>query len=115
MPLLAAWNGQLALPSKVVCLEDSFVSPTYRGRGVIAPAAWSQIADGLEKTGIESIITKILVEDRVMRLLLTKSGFRKVAVMRLRRAGFRRHTTIRPEAGATADWLTEQITPQADR
>ena len=106
--LLAAWNGRLALPPKMVCLEDSFASPSYRGRGMIAPSAWSEIADRLERAGINSIITKVEVDNRVMRLLLTRSGFREIAVMRLRRAGFRQHTTLRPETGATADWLTEQ-------
>lgn len=111
MPVLAAWNGQLAIPPKMVCLEDSFASPSYRGRGIIAPSAWSQIADRLERTGIESIITKTEVDNRVMRLLLTRSGFREIAVMRLRCAGFQRHTTLRPQSGSTADWLTEQLTP----
>jgi hypothetical protein len=111
IPLLAAWNGRLALPPKMVCLEDSVASPSHRGRGMIAPSAWSEIADRLQKAGIQSIITKVEADNRVMRLLLTKSGFREIAVMRLRRAGLRQHTTLRPQAGATADWIAEQLTP----
>jgi hypothetical protein len=110
-PVLAARNGQLALPSETVCMEDSIISPYYRGRGIITPSAWSQVADRLEKIGVKSIITKVEADNKVMRLVLTRSGFREIAVMHFRRAGFRQHATVRPKTGATANWLTEQLTP----
>jgi hypothetical protein len=111
VPVLAARSGHLALPPKTVCLEDSIALPSYRGRGVVAPSAWSQVADGLEKTGVESIITKVEADNKAMRFVLAKSGFREIAVMRHRRAVFWRYTTVRPEIGATADWLAERLAP----
>ncbi len=111
VPVLAARKGQIDLPPKTVCLEDSIALPSYRGRGIIAPSAWSQVADRLEKTGVESIITKVEADNKAMRFVLKKSGFREIAVMRHRRAGFWRHTTVRPETGATAHWLAEQLAP----
>ena len=50
-PTRAARGGWLPLPPHTVCLEASSTSTSYRGRGLIGPAAWSQIADRLEKTG----------------------------------------------------------------
>jgi RimJ/RimL family protein N-acetyltransferase len=111
IPLLAARNGQLVLPSETVCMEDSITSPSYRGRGIIAPSAWSQVADRLEITGVKSIITKVEADNKVMRLVLTKFGFREFAVMHFRRAGFRQHAAVRSKSGATAYWLTEQLIP----
>ncbi len=111
VPVLAARKGRLALPPGMVCMEDSIASPSYRGRGIVAPSAWSQIADSLERVGVESIITKVTPDNKVMRLVLAKSGFREIAVMRHRRAGFWRYTTVRPESGATAAWLAEQLAP----
>jgi hypothetical protein len=110
-PLLGARNGQLALPSETVCMEDSIISPHFRGRGIITPSAWSQVADRLEKIGVKSIITKAEADNKVVRLVLTRSGFREIAVMHFRRAGFRQHATIRSETDATTYWLTEQLTP----
>jgi hypothetical protein len=107
--LLAARSGQLALPSGTVCMEDSIISPYYRGRGIITPSACSQVADRLEKRGVKSIITKVEADNKVMRLVLTRSGFREIAVMHFRRAGFRQHATVRSETGATVYWLTEQL------
>jgi hypothetical protein len=110
-PLLAAPEGRLALPSDVVGLENSATSVSYRGRGVIAPSAWSQIADRLEKTGVKSIITKLEDDNKVMRWALARSGFREVASTHYRRVGFRQHATVRGE-GATADWIAGQLKPR---
>jgi hypothetical protein len=109
VPMLAARNGQLALPPETVCLEDSITSPSYRGRGIIAPAAWSQVADSLEKAGVKSIITKVEADNKVMRWALAKSGFYEFAIIRFRKAGLRRYITVRAKTGATADWLVEQL------
>jgi hypothetical protein len=110
IPLLAARNGQFALPSETVCMEDSIISPHFRARGIITPSAWSQVADRLEKIGVKSIITKAEADNKVMRLVLTRSGFREIAVMHFRRTGFRQHATVRSNTGATPYWLTEQLT-----
>jgi hypothetical protein len=107
--MLAARKGQLALPPETVCLEDSITSPSYRGRGIVAPAAWSQVADKLEKAGVKSIITKVEADNKVMRWALAKSGFRDIAIMRFRKAGLWRYIAIRAKTSATADWLVEQL------
>jgi RimJ/RimL family protein N-acetyltransferase len=109
VPILAARKGQLTLPPDTVCLEDSITSPSYRGRGIVAPAAWSQVADSLEKAGVKSIITKVEAENKAMRWALAKSGFCDIAIMRFRKAGLRRYIAVRAKAGATADWLVEQL------
>jgi hypothetical protein len=109
VPVLAARNGQLALPPETVCLEDSITSPSYRGQGIVAPAAWSQVADRLEKAGVKSIITKVEADNKVMRWALAKSAFDDIAIVQFRKAGLRRHVAIRARTGATADWLVEQL------
>jgi len=109
VPLLAAQKRQLALPPGTVCLVDSITSPSYSGRGMVAPAAWSEVADRLEKAGVKSIITKVEVDNKVMRFALAKAGFRDIAIMRFRKAGPRRYIAIRAKAGATPDWLVEQL------
>ena len=108
MPVVAARGGQLRFPPEIVCLEDSVTSASYRGRGV-APAAWSEIADKLEQTGVRSIITKIEVSNVPSRRAVAKSGFREIATMHFRRIGPREHTTVEAENGAVADWLAKQL------
>jgi GNAT superfamily N-acetyltransferase len=109
VPMLAARKGQVALPPETVYLEDSITSPSYRGRGIVAPAAWSQIADRLEKAGVKSIITKVEADNKVMRWALAKSAFDDIAIMRFRKAGLRRYVALRAKSGATADWLVEEL------
>jgi hypothetical protein len=109
-PVEAATNGRLDLLSEIAYLEDSVTSPSYRGRGAIAPAAWSQVADRLEKAGVKSMITKVGEDNKVMRWAIVKSGFREIAVMHFRRRGLRAHTAVRGGTGATARWLAEQLT-----
>jgi hypothetical protein len=109
VPLLAAQKRQLALPPGTVCLEDSITSPSYRGRGMLAPAVWSEVADRLEKADVKSIITKVEADNKVMRWALAKAGFRDIAIMRFRKAGPRRYVAIRAKTGATPDWLVEQL------
>jgi hypothetical protein len=109
-PIAAATKGRLDLLSEIVYLEDSVSSPSYRGRGAIAPAAWSQVADRLEKAGVQSLITKVEEDNKAMRWVLVKAGFREIAVMRFRRRGLREHTAVRPGTGATAGWLAGQLT-----
>jgi hypothetical protein len=75
---------------------------------MLGPAAWSQIADRLEKTGAKSIITKVEADNRVMRLAIVKSGFRETAISRFRRLGLRQQTTV-TGTGPVFDWLAEQL------
>jgi len=108
MPVLAAPNGQLALPPEIVCLEDSVTSASYRGRRV-APAAWSQIANRLEQNAVRSIITKIEESNTASRRAIVKSGFHEIATMHFRRVGLQQHTTVQAGTGAAADLLAEQL------
>lgn len=108
MPMQAAPNGQLVLPPEIVCLENSVTSASYRGRGV-APAAWTNIADALEPSEAQFIITKIEESNIASRRAITKSGFRESATMHFRRVGFRRRTSVHRGTGATADWLAKTL------
>lgn len=108
MPMLAAPNGQLVLPPKIVCLENSVTSAAYRGRGV-APAAWSNIADALELDETQFIITKIEESNIASRRAIVKSGFRESALMHFSLVGFWRRTTVQEGTGVTAGWLTKAL------
>jgi hypothetical protein len=109
-PVEAATNGRLDLSSEITYMEDSVTSPSYRGRGAIAPSAWSQVADRLENAGVKAMITKVGEDNKVMRWAMVKSGFREIAVMHFHRRGLREHTAVRLGTGATARWLAEQLT-----
>jgi Acetyltransferase (GNAT) family len=108
-PVVAATNGRLDLKPEIAYLEDSVTSPSYRGRGAIAPAAWSQLADRLEKAGVQAMITKVGEDNKVMRWAIVKSGFREIAVMHFRRRGLRERAAIRVGTDATARWLAGQL------
>jgi GNAT superfamily N-acetyltransferase len=108
MPMLAAPGARLMLPPEIVCLEDSLTSASYRGRGV-APAAWSEIADALEPTGVEYIITKIEESNTASRRAIVKSGFHESAIMHFQLIGFWRRNLVQAMNGATADLLVKQL------
>ena len=108
-PTRAARGGWLPLPPDVVCLEVSSTSTSYRGRGPIGSAAWSQIADRLEKTGVESIITQVGEENKTMRWVLARSGFREIATVHLRRVGLRQRVTVVGTGTATDDWIAGHL------
>ena len=98
--LLAAPNGRLALPPATVCLEDSITSPDYRGRG-LAPSAWTTLAAELEREGgLESMITKVAVENVPSRKAVIKAGFEEVALMTFDSWGPRRRTHVEVYGGA---------------
>ncbi len=109
VPVSAAPKGRLTLPNKIAFFEDSVTSQDVRGRGVPF-AAWERIADHLEQTGVESILTKVETDNVVARRAFAKAGFREIATTRYRRVGLRQFTTVRAGAGTTADWLVEQLT-----
>ncbi len=107
-PVRAARGGWLELPPGVVCFEDSATSPSYRGRGAVAPGAWSRIAERLEEAGTRSVITKVEEGNKVARWAVAKAGFGEIASMRLRRVGLRQHTSV-VGSGATAEWIAGQL------
>jgi hypothetical protein len=108
-PTRAARGGWLPLPPDVVCLEASSTSTSYRGRGLIGPAAWSQIAYRLEKTGAKSIITHCGEENKVMRWAIVRSGFRQFATVHLRRVGLRQRVTVVGTGTAAHDWIAKHL------
>ena len=110
-PTRAARGGWLPLPPDVVCLEASSTSTSYRGRGPIGPAAWSQIADSLEKTGAKSLITHVgLVEDnKIMRWALVRSGFREIATVHLQRVVLRQRVTVVGTGTAVDNWIAGHL------
>jgi hypothetical protein len=108
-PTRAARGGWLPLPPDTVCLEASSTSASYRGRGLIGPAAWSQIADKLEKIGAKSIITHVAEDNKVMRWALVRSGFREIATVHLRRVGFRQRVTVVGTGTAADDWIAVHL------
>lgn len=108
MLISAAKNSRLELPPEIVCLEDSVASPLYRGRG-IAPAAWLQIADDLEQTGVGYIVTKIEEDNVASRRAVEKCGFRQVATVSFRRVGPAKRTIVQTQTGASADWISERF------
>ena len=110
VPVSAAPKGRLTLPPEIAFFEDSVTSATVRGRG-IPFAAWPRIADHLEQTGVESIVTKVELDNVVAHRAFAKAGFQEIATTRFRRTGLRQYTTLRAGTGATADWLAEQIAP----
>ncbi len=107
-PVRGARSGRLVLPPGIDFMEDSVTSASYRGRGIVAPAAWSQVADRLERTGTKSVITKVKEDNKVMRWALSRSGFREIATIHFRRAGLRQRTTV-VGTGAAPAWLAEQL------
>jgi hypothetical protein len=108
-PTRATRGGWLPLPPDVVCLEASSTSTSYRGRGPIGPAAWSQIADRLEKTGAKSIITHVGEELKVMRWALVRSGFREIATVHLQSVGLRRRVTVVGSGTAADNWIAGHL------
>lgn len=102
-------KGWIPLPDEIVCFEDSISAPIYRGRG-IPLAAWPAIADHLERTPAQRIITKTEKDDATARRAFEKAGFREIATVWFRLSGFRQRAVVVPGSGATADWLVDQLT-----
>lgn len=103
-----AAQGWISLPPEVVLMEESAASPLYRGRGLLAPVVWSQIADRLQDTGAASLITKVEEQNKVMRWSLSRAGFREIFTASFRRTGPLSHTAIRAQDVSSADWLAKQ-------
>lgn len=103
-----AAQGWLSLPAGVAIMEESAVSPSYRGRGVIAPAAWARVADRLQKSGATTLITKVEDNNKVMRWSLSRAGFRDAFTLHFRRLGPLSRTTINTKDHSKSDWLAIQ-------
>lgn len=107
-PVMAAPGGQLQLPERTVCLEDSVTAAAARGRG-IAPAAWAAIADTLAEDGQQRMITKVAVENTPSRRAVEKAGFAAVAVMHFRRLGPLTRTSVALLDGERASFLVASL------
>jgi ribosomal protein S18 acetylase RimI-like enzyme len=81
LPVHSGRRGTLELPESTIGLENSVTSPDFRGRG-IAPAAWTAIADELQRRGVRTMLTKVGEQNIPSRKAVEKAGFQDVAVMR---------------------------------
>jgi hypothetical protein len=111
MPVVAARGGRMGLPSDTVCLEGSVTGLEYRGRG-IAPAAWSLIALHLQQEGIQTIITKVEIENMPSRRAVLKAGFHEAAAMDFLKLGRKLRIQVIPFAEApeqAQDMLAELL------
>jgi GNAT superfamily N-acetyltransferase len=87
-PLEAARGGWYELPDGVACLENGYTNRKFRGR-LIAPAAWTAIAERLREDGFTVLTTKVEAENTASRRTVEKTGFRAATVMGRRRRGLR--------------------------
>lgn len=108
-PTIAAARGYVPLPADVACLEDSVTAPAARGRG-IAPAAWLRIAESLRAVGRRQLITKVAVDNAPSRRAVEKAGFVAIALMRFRRIGTWKRTSVEVLDRASG-WLAEALAP----
>jgi hypothetical protein len=87
-------NAVAKLPRATVLLEDSVLSPDFRGRS-IPPSAWSGVADALEARGFAVMMTKVDIANTEALWAFRKAGFREVAALEVERRAYRRHIRIR--------------------
>jgi GNAT superfamily N-acetyltransferase len=109
MPTVAVRGGWKELPAKTVCVEGVVTDVEYRGRG-IAPAAWSLIAQNLQKEGICTLAIKVEESNTSMRRAVQKAGFREMAITDfLQVAGMSRVQVVPIDAclGQNHDMLVE--------
>ncbi|HKS73656.1 MAG TPA: GNAT family N-acetyltransferase [Terriglobales bacterium] len=108
-PALASKVGWLELPADVVCMEDSFTIPLYRGRG-IAAAGWSRMADALAATGVRAILGKVEISNTPSRRSLVKAGFKPIAYMELKRLCMLPRVIFEPFSDEwPTPWLVQQL------
>ena len=87
-------NAVATLPPATVLLEDSVLSPDFRGRS-IPPGAWSGVADSLAARGFAVMVTKVDIANPEAVWAFRKAGFREVADMEVERRAYRHHIRIR--------------------
>jgi L-amino acid N-acyltransferase YncA len=107
-PVLAAFDGTLALPAGAACLEDAVTAPEERGLG-IASAAWALIGEELQRSGVTALVAKIEAANVPSKRMAEKAGFRPVAVMQHERTGVRRRTDVLPLGGGLGDELAARL------
>jgi GNAT superfamily N-acetyltransferase len=103
-PTRAARGGWAVLPPRSVGLDFSVTSPLYRGRG-LAPAAWDSIAATLAAEGVETMVTKVGVDNSPSRKAVEKAGFQAIATVRLRRLGPRSTVRVETDDGELGAYL----------
>ena len=86
-------NAVATLPLATVLLEDSVLSPDFRGRS-IPPGAWSGVADDLEARGFAVMMTKVDIANTEAVWAFRRTGFREVADMEVERRAYRHHIRI---------------------
>jgi hypothetical protein len=86
-------NAVATLPPATVLLEDSVLSPDFRGRS-IPPGAWSGVADSLEARGFAVMMTKVDIANTEALWAFKRTGFREVADMVVERRAYRHHIGI---------------------
>jgi hypothetical protein len=86
-------NAIAKLPHGAVLLEDSILSPDFRGRSV-PQAAWTGVADRLELGGVAVIMTKVDIRNTEAAWAFRRAGFREVAHMEVERRACRRRLRI---------------------
>lgn len=86
-PAFGSPGGWFTVPPDTVFIEDSVTSPAFRGRGMIAPGAWVGIAASLRAEGVQSMITRVPVDNVLARKAFLRAGFKDVGEMRVTRRG----------------------------
>jgi RimJ/RimL family protein N-acetyltransferase len=107
-PMIAARQGCLDLPPGVVCLEGSVAAPHARGRR-IGPRTWNALAHHWAAAGAAAMITKIETSNEASRRAVARSGFREIAVMRLRRLGRFKRVTVEELGPGLGGALRERL------
>lgn len=103
-PNAMAPGGVLRLPDGVVNLEDSVTVAAYRGRG-IAVTAWTVLAHELRAEGLESLVTRVAVDNVASRRAVSKAGFVEVAEAHFRRTGPRVQRSVSSRPGQEDTWF----------
>jgi acetyltransferase (GNAT) family protein len=89
-----ARKGGTPMPQGTAFLEDSILSPDFRGRSISA-SAWSGVADALEARGFTKLMTKVDVTNIGGTWAFKKAGFREVARMNVEHRGLHHRVQIR--------------------
>ncbi len=85
----------LELPDGVCALEHGTIAPGHRGRGLM-PAVLGSVLERLSEEGYRSVAVKIMDTNRSSLRMVSKVGFRPIALMHQLRIIGRRRTIIEP-------------------
>lgn len=89
-----ARKGGVLMPQGTAFLDDSILSPAFRGRS-IPVSAWSGVGDALEARGFGAIMVKVDVTNTGALWAFKRVGFREVARMNIEHRGLRHRIRIR--------------------